>query len=174
MFKREVNNVKNKYIKIQILAIAILLLGTITVSGVTEPDEVCIKLNFKQGPLHGETGYNVGRWRAKGAISDGGLVLDNYEWSGGMSSYYTMSGKKGDIFIHVQLTPVGWINEWTLKFEGDWTIDYGTGIYAGVSGGGDATQLVVVSAAMHSVHGDPTFGAPATSNHVILEGTIGS
>ena len=164
---------KNKYMKIQILAIAVLLLGTLTVSGVKETDEVCIKLNFKQGEWDTGTGIggNDGRWHATGTFVDGGTVHDTYQmdWPS-MSSSYEMTGRNGILYIEVELEYAGDLNKWTGKFEGTWTIVGGTDDYADATGGGDATQIIVFGSAMHSAHMVPGTGGPATSNHVVLEG----
>jgi hypothetical protein len=174
---------KNKYIKIQILAIAVLLLGILTASGVKEQDEVRIQLNFKQGPWNtvknspteGE-GINDGRWSATGAFVDGGLVHDDYQmlpdpddpYTQGMRSYYTMTGRNGKLHIKVELESFEWIGPSTIMFVGEWETDEGTDAYAGVTGGGKATQIIVLAAAMNSgVFGE---GGPARAVHVVLEG----
>ena len=167
--------------KIQLLAIAVLLLGTLTVSGIKEPDEVCIKLNFKQGPWEEPSGDgdNDGRWQATGTFVDGGTVHDAYQMQYdpyptmvGMNSYYTMTGRKGDLYIEVELVSYDWVNPWKIQFEGSWTIVGGTGAYDGATGGGDATQIIVFAAAVNSAHWIPGVGGPAMSNHVLLEGTF--
>jgi hypothetical protein len=167
---------KNKVMKIQILIIVILLLGTLPVLGEKDPDEVRIKLNFKQGPWEDIDGYgyNDGRWHANGAFTDSGTVHDDYQMLydlepfPGMRSYYTMTGKSGVLYIEVELGSFEWINPWTIQFEGTWTVDEGEGEYSSVSGSGTATQTIVLAAAMNS--GEYMVGGPATSNHVVLEG----
>jgi hypothetical protein len=182
VFKKKVKKMKNKYMKIQILAIVILLLGTLSVSGEKNPDEVCIKLNLKQGPweiLDPETlgeGINDGRWHANGAFVDGGLVHDDYQmlpdpddpYTQGMRSYYTMTGRNGKLHIKVELESFEWIGPSTIMFVGEWETDGGTDAYIGVTGGGKATQIIVLAAAMNSgVFGE---GGPARAVHVVLEG----
>ena len=162
---------KNKFMKIQLLAIVVILLGAIFVSGEKNPDEARIKLIFKQGPWDEEgVGYNDGRWQATGAFTDGGLVHDDYLFVDGMSSHYTMTGRNGELIIDVDLDPFEWIGPSTIKFEGEWQVVGGTGDYASVSGSGSATQIIVLAAAMNS--GEYMVGGPATSNHVVLDGEV--
>ncbi len=173
---------KNKYVKIQILAIAIILLGTLTASAGKNTDEVSIKLDFKQGPFDGTDGTSVGRWHAKGAYVDGGKALDTYVWEMEppevtMTSRYILGGKDGDLVIDVVLytnVATDWVKSGELKFTGEWVIDTDdcTGMYEGVTGGGDAVQLVHVVAASNVAGGVQDFGSPAMSNRVFLEGTI--
>ena len=82
----------------QLLAIAVLLLGILTASAVKNPDDVCFRLNIKQGPWVEDTGRgtNDGRWHANGAFVDAGTVHDEYQMipdgsKAGMLSYYTMT-----------------------------------------------------------------------------------
>jgi hypothetical protein len=165
-----------KLVKMQLVAIVIFLLGTLPVLGEKNPDEVCIKLIFKQGPWdeYG-AGFNDGRWHATGAFVDSGTVHDDYQMlyyldPPGMSSYYTMTGKNGVVELEVELGSFEWINPWTIQFEGTWEIVGGTEEYASVDGSGTATQIIVLAAAMHS--GEYMVGGPAVSNHVTLEGEI--
>ena len=153
----------------QLLTIVVILLGAGIVSGAKNPDEVLFKCIFKQGPWDDEgLGYNDGRWQVTGAITDGGVVHDDYLFVDGMISHYTMTGRQGDLYIDVELAPFEWIGPSTVMFEGAWEIAGGTGAYAGASGSGAATQIIVLAAAMHS--GEYMVGGPAVSNHVVLEG----
>jgi hypothetical protein len=132
-----------------------------------------VKLIFEQGPWDSEgVGYNDGRWSLTGALTDGGIVHDDYVFhpDNSMSSSYTMEGRHGELHINVELGPVVWVGPWTGKFEGTWSISGGTGDYASVSGSGDATQIIVFASTMHS--GEFMVGAPCISNHVVLKGTI--
>ena len=165
---------KKRYYTIQLLALALILFSTILVSATKNPDEVRIKLTFKQGPWDSEgVGYNDGRWHANGVITDAGTVHDDYIFDnsdGSMSSSYTMIGKHGELYIDVELGPFEWIGPWTGKFEGTYTITGGTGEYASILGSGEATQIIVYASTMHA--GEYMVGAPCISNHVVLEGTI--
>jgi hypothetical protein len=170
------NKMKNKYMKIQILAIVVILLGTLSAYA-RETHEIHIKLIFKQGPWDNEGyGTNDGRWQATDAFVDSGTVHDDYQMlyeltpNAGMQSYCTMMGKNGLINIRVELGSFTWINPWTIKFEGTWEVVGGTGDYLTASGSGDATQIIVLSAAMNS--GEYMVGGPAKSNHVTLVGAI--
>jgi hypothetical protein len=167
-----------KLVKMQLVAIVIFLLGTLPVLCEKNPDEVCIKLIFKQGPWDDFTGYgyNDGRWHATGAFVDSGTVHDDYQMLydlspfPGMRSEYIMTGKNGVLNIEVELGSFTWINPWKIKFEGTWEIVGGTEEYASVDGSGTATQIIVLAAAMNS--GEYMVGGPAVSNHVNLEGEI--
>jgi len=165
---------KNKVVKIQLIALMILLLGIFPVLGAKDPDGISIKLLFKQGPWD-EEGYgdNDGRWHATGVFTDSGTVHDDYQMLNyldppGMRSYYTMTGKSGVLYIEVELGSFEWVNPWTIQFEGTWTVWGGEGEYLSASGSGTATQVIVLAAAMNS--GEYMIGGPATSNHVVLEG----
>lgn len=174
---------RTKYVKTLILVITVFLIGILPVAGV-DTGEVSFKLNFKQGPFDGAEGTNIGRWHAKGVFGDGGKALDDYTWVWDsdtevtMTSSYVLGGKKGtiviDVVLHTNARARDWVKNGELKFEGTWTInsDYCTGDYTGLSGRGDAVQLVHVTAASNAAGGDQTFGSPAMSNRVFLEGTI--
>ena len=164
---------KNKILKIQLIVILLVLFGTIFVSGAKNPDTVMVKCIFKQGPWDAEgVGYNDGRWSLTGALTDGGIVHDDYDMGDDFSmvSSYTLTGRNGDLYIEVVLGPLEWIGPWTGKFEGTWSITGGTGDYATVSGSGDATQIIVFASTMHS--GEYMVGAPCISNHVVLTGEM--
>lgn len=165
---------KNRLLKAQILAITVILLGTVFVSGVKDPDAVRFKCIFKQGPWDADgVGYNDGRWQVTGAFTDGGLAHDDYDMDYddfSMVSSYTLTGRNGDLYIEVLLGPLEWTGPWTGEWTGTWSITGGTGDYASVSGSGDATQIIVFASTMHS--GEFMVGAPCVSNHVVLEGIL--
>ena len=162
---------KFRFLKIQLITIVVILLGVGIISGAKDPDAGRFKCIFKQGPWDAAgVGYNDGRWQATGTFTDGGLVHDDYLMVDGMSSWYTMYGRSGDLYIFVDLDQFECIGPWTLKFEGTWVITGGTGLYDGASGSGTATQIIVLAAAMNS--GEYMVGGPAVSNHVVLEGIM--
>ncbi len=153
--------------------IVTLLFGALPVLCEKDPDEVRVKLIFKQEPWDGEgVGFNDGRWSLTGAFTDGGIAHDDYDMGDDFSmvSSYTLTGRNGELYIEVVLDPLEWTGPWTGKFEGTWTVTGGTGDYELVSGSGDATQIIVFASTMHS--GEYMFGAPCISNHVTLVGSL--
>jgi hypothetical protein len=133
------------------------LLGPLSATA-APPERITVSM---QGALTGP-GTVEGTYTVSGAVSDNGTYVETYRFAGGsIHGVKTLTGRAGTVTLIADAV-IRWTSPTTAELDaGHWRLESGTGVYAGLRGGGApcaAGSADLASGQVEVVHAGFVFG----------------